>query len=272
MVHHGVTPDPGKFIQQVTEACDAQSRPLFPRTTTSLTAYPPSVTMLRQWLSEAKDASVTIVTIGFSTNMARLLDSPLDSSSNLDGLSLFQRKVNRVVMMAANFSQAAQTHLTREYAEYNILMDIPSARNFIARCPSPIFFSGFEIGLRIPYPASSIERDFTWARRHPVVEGYRLYQAMPYDRPTWDLTAVLFAVRPNESYFGLSPTGQAIVQDNGAVRFNTSPTGRHQYLTVNDEQISRIAATQIELAGRPIHAVPDLAPRHAPKSATSEAR
>ena len=32
----------------------------------------------------------------------------------------------------------------------------------------------------------SIERDFGYVPWHPIVEAYRAYQKMPYDRPTWD--------------------------------------------------------------------------------------
>ena len=46
------------------------------------------------------------------------------------------------------------------------------------------------------FPAARIEKDFAWAPDHPVVDAYRAYMKMPYDRQTWDLTAVLYAVGP----------------------------------------------------------------------------
>ncbi len=60
--------------------------------------------------------------------------------------------------------------------------------------------SGFEIGLLVPFPAESIERDFAYAERHPVAEAYRAYEKMPYDRPSWDLTSVLYAVYPERGF------------------------------------------------------------------------
>ena len=53
--------------------------------------------------------------------------------------------------------------------------------------------SGFEIGIALPFPAERIEQDFAYVQDHPVAEAYRSYMKMPYDRPTWDLTAVLYA-------------------------------------------------------------------------------
>lgn len=253
LVRNGATPGAGKYIQQVAEARDTQGRPVFARTVGALEMYGPAVAMLRRQLQEADEASVTIVMIGFSTNMARLLDSSPDAISPLDGAALLARKVKRVVMMAGDFSPAALAHPSRENAEYNIHIDAPSARQFIDHCPVPIFFTGFEIGLKIAYPATSIEQDFKWARRHPVVEGYRLYQSMPYDRPSWDLTAVLFAVRPDRGCFGLSPHGKVAVNEDGSVGFKIDPAGQHQYMTVNREQVALIGSAHIELASAPLN-------------------
>src|SRR6267143_144660 len=57
--------------------------------------------------------------------------------------------------------------------------------------------------LRILLPFRS-EHDFAYVQDHPVADAYRSYMKMPYDRPTWDLTAVLYAVRPDYGYFSLS--------------------------------------------------------------------
>ncbi len=56
-------------------------------------------------------------------------------------------------------------------------------------------WSGFEIGLALPYPHVSIERDYAYVKHHPLAEAYYAYIPPPHDRPTWDLTSVLYAVR-----------------------------------------------------------------------------
>lgn len=266
VVSGGPTPEPGTFVEPIVNARGAGGDAAFPRTAASPDDYAPAVPLLRRLLARAEDASVTIVMIGFSTNMARLLESGPDSASPLDGRHLVARKVGRVVMMAAEFSPAvlADPSLKREY---NVVNDVPSAQRFVAACPAPVVFSGLEVGRAVLYPAASIERDFAWAARHPVAEAYRLYQPMPYDRPTWDLTAVLYACRPGSAYFGLSGPGTATVLPTGSVRFDADPDGMHRYLTLDDAQRARVYEAQIALASQPTR----LAPQH-PSSSPSRRR
>lgn len=255
VVRDGVTPEPGNYAPLLVNARRDDGRPLFPRTTKAMDDYAEAVAMLRRLLAAAEDRSVTVVMVGFSTNMARLLDSPADAVSHLDGRRLFERKVSRVVMMAADFSERAQSNPTFDSREYNVYMDIASARGFIADCPSPIIFSGFEVGASILYPAASIERDYRWSDSHPVAMGYRHFKRMPYDRPSWDLTAVLEAVRPERGYFGLSSPGRAEVSEDGRVRFIADANGKHRYLTVDAVQREVVRTLLVELASQPIASV-----------------
>jgi len=74
---------------------------------------------------------------------------------------------------------------------------------------------------------------------------------MPYDRETWDLTAVLYAVRPDRGYFGLSEPGRITVDDQQITRFSEVPNGRHRYLTVTPEQVTRVKESLVQLASQP---------------------
>jgi hypothetical protein len=78
--------------------------------------------------------------------------------------------------------------------EYNAVVDAEATRTLFAKWPSEIWASGYEVGLSIKYPGRSIIEDFGYVKDHPVAEAYRLYMKMPYDRPTWDLNAILHAV------------------------------------------------------------------------------
>ena len=50
---------------------------------------------------------------------------------------------------------------------------------------------------------------------------------MPYDRETWDLTSVLYAVRPDRDYFGLSAPGTITVDGQEVTQLCRAAQGRH---------------------------------------------
>ena len=71
--------------------------------------------------------------------------------------------------------------------------------------------------------------------------AYCNYDKMPYDRPTWDLTSVLYAVKPNAKYFNISPKGWIKVDEIGKTSFKVDTKGKHRVLSVsNPEQIRRV--------------------------------
>ncbi len=194
----------------------------------------PAPALLRKLLSAARD-KVIIVQTGFSTNLAALLDSP-------DDVALVREKVELLVVMAGNFADGAP--------EYNVRIDAASAKSVFERWPTPIVFSGFEIGRELLYPGGSIEHDFAYAQPHPIAESYRAYHAMPYDRPTWDLTAALQAVRPGHGYFTLSETGTVQVESNGATHFHAG-SGDRRYLRLDPSKRAEILEVLALLASQP---------------------
>jgi inosine-uridine nucleoside N-ribohydrolase len=194
----------------------------------------PAPALLRRLLSGARE-KVAIVQTGFSTNLAALLESP-------GGAALAKEKVALVVAMAGNFAGGEP--------EYNVRIDAASAKAVFERWPTPIEFSGFEIGRDLLYPAASIEHDFAYARPHPIAESYRAYSKMPYDRPTWDLTAALEAVRPEHGYFGRSEPGRVLVEANGATRF-AAGQGDRRYLRLDPSKRAEILEVLALLASQP---------------------
>jgi inosine-uridine nucleoside N-ribohydrolase len=181
--------------------------------------------------------------VGFSTNLARLLETKPDAASPDDGPTLVRKKVRLLSVMAGNFAKPEP--------EFNLAKDVPAAVKLFHDWPTPIVVSGFEIGIALPFPAERIEHDFSYVQDHPVAEAYRSYMKMPYDRPTWDLTAVLYAVRPEEKYFSLSPPGTITVLPDGSSHFEPSAAGNHRYLILTDEQRARTLEVMIMLASQP---------------------
>jgi inosine-uridine nucleoside N-ribohydrolase len=242
IVKNGKTPQDSPMIRVPSERRNSDGGFVYPRRM-ALGAAPDAVAILRQALAREEDASVVIVQVGFSTNLARLLESYADETSPLGGAKLVAQKVRLLVTMAGHFPPSQP--------EYNVVTDIPAAQKVFAEWPSPVVFSGFEVGDKLLYPARSIEQDFSWVRDHPVVDAYRNYMHMPYDRPTWDLTAALYAVRPDAGYFKLSPNGAVRVDDKGNTLFTASAEGKHRYLILDEAMKARTMEALILLASQP---------------------
>lgn len=246
----GVTSDPGKFNPLCKVEDDGQWR--YPHDLMSGVDAPDAVALLRKTLAEAEDASVVIAQVGFSTNLANLLKSPGDEISPLGGRDLVKKKVRLLSMMAGAFTQIRGEggHLY-DHKEYNIVKDIAAAKSVATDWPTPIVWSGFEIGIAVAYPHQSIEQDYRYVAHHPLAEAYVAYNPPPHDRPTWDLTSVLHAVRPDRNYFGLSERGNVTVADDGLTTFDPDQNGTHQYLTVDEPQTLRVTETLVVLSSEP---------------------
>ncbi len=216
--------------------------PLFRRSLKDYSELPEAHILYRKILAQQPDNSVTIVSTGFSTNLARLLDTPADDFSPLTGKELVAKKVKLLCTMAGCFNNP-------ELHEYNIVKDIPAAKIVFAEWPTPLVTSPFEVGIAINYPAISIENDFKWAPVHPMVEAYKCYLEMPYDRPTWDLTSVLYSVE-GPSYFNISPAGIIDVTNQGSTTFTANENGNRYYLMVDSVQAENIKQHFIQLITR----------------------
>lgn len=250
VVHGGKTPEPSRFVHQVAEAKDGDAV-RYPRDLQSGRDAPEAVRLLRKTLAGQPDSSVVLVAVGFSTNLARLLESSADEQCKLTGLELVARKCRLLSMMAGNF------RANDRRPEYNIVTDVPAAKTVFARWPTPMVASGFEIGEVVLFPGASVEADFGYVKHHPLAEAYRAYARMPYDRPTWDLTSVLYAVRPERGYFGISEAGVIEVDDQGVTSFRRQSGGKHRYLTVDAPQIERVREALVQLASQPPLRSPD---------------
>lgn len=242
VVRKGATRDEGKFLGMVRDGS------LYPHTLKKSSDAPDAVALLRKVLASQPDGSVVIVQVGFATNLARLLDSPADTISPLTGKELASKKIKLVSAMFGAFKPDGGVSSHREY---NVTEDLPAAKKFAADWPSPIVFSGFEVGQAVTFPAKSIEQDFGYVKNHPLAEAYRRYDPPPHERPCWDLTSVLYAVYPDRGYFGLSGPGRVTVADDGITRFTAAAAGQHRFLTLSKEQAVRCREAFAYLASQP---------------------
>lgn len=249
VVKNGKTPGDSKFLPLAEVKDDGAWR--YPHKLTDGKDAPDAVVLLRKTLAAQPDGSVVIAQVGFSTNLVRLLDTPGDQISPLSGKELVAKKVKLLSIMAGAFTPIGNE---QRYCEYNVKEDIPAAKALVAGWPTPVVWSGFEIGIALPYPHQSILQDYGYVKHHPLAEAYTLYSPPPHDRPTWDLTAVLYGVFPDRGYFGLSPAGTVTVEDDGFTAFKADENGKHRYLTLSAEQKPRVLEALVQLSSEPPHA------------------
>lgn len=181
-----------------------------------------SVEKYREILSAQADGSVVIVSVGFCSNLQRLLLSESDRHSVLSGGELVARKVRCLSMMGGNFVDDAKR-------EFNIRFDVGAARAVLSFWPTPILLSPWELGAGIFFSGRSLLK-LVYAEPHPLKMAYESYLPMPYDRECWDQTSVLAALPGFERWFTLSEPGCVEVDDNGVTHFEPTPEGRVRVL------------------------------------------
>ena len=175
--------------------------------------------LYRRILSEQPDTSVHIVVTGPLTNLQDLLNSNSDQSSILNGYELVKRKVKYLSVMGGKYPQGGES---------NFMVDPQATSEVVENWPSPIMFSGYEIG-------------------EDLLTGQRLYVETPPENPVrvayhlWDLhfarrfdndfdpesgiwphssydqTAVLFAVRGLKDYWIAVMSGFNDIGEDGSI-------------------------------------------------------
>ncbi len=247
-VTKGNYPRASKYVNLVDELDKDSFR--YPHDLLTSTDAPDAVTVLRRVLADAEPSSITIVSVGLAVNIADLLDSSADNLSPLNGVDLVREKVKLLSIMAGAF---APVNGNDHYLEANVVNHIESMQRFVQHWPNevPVIWSDFNIGIRVRYPRKSIANDFNYRPHHIVRESYLLHSGPAHDRPCWDLTSVLYAVRPADGYFGLSPYGTVSVADDGFTTFKNDDSGCYRYLKMNQIQAARVIEVQRALVSQP---------------------
>lgn len=238
-------PDSCSYAHIVANMKADDGKTLYPRSILDYESLPDAVCLYRKTLAAQKDGSVVIASVGFSTNLVQLMETGADEYSPLDGMELIRRKVKLLTIMAGDFSGSGEP-------EYNVKVDISSARRVFEEWPGKVVFSPFELGCKVLYPVSSIQNDFGWAGgHHPMVDAFKNYgRTYPSDRPSWDPTTVLYAL-DGEKWFNVSSPVDVTVDDKGRTIFSLNPEGNRFYLGVSDAQARAIEAYFVEIASSP---------------------
>ena len=183
-----------------------------------------AIKLYRKILSVQPDTSVTIVSVGFFTNLAGLLNSAADEYSKLDGITLVQKKVKHLVSMAAGIDKDGKSGY-----EFNVMVDPKASQKVFTDWPTPVIISGFEIGEKILTGIRLINNKTI--QNSPVKDAFQIalnYDSNKVGRNSWDETAVLVAVRGIEPWFGFRKLNFEIKDDGKDVLI---PGEKFAYLT-----------------------------------------
>lgn len=177
-----------------------------------------AVKLYRKILASQPDKSVTIVTVGFLTNLSNLLNTTADGYSQLSGKELVNKKVKLLVCMAGKFPSGF---------EFNVMKDAKASQNVYSNWPTQIILSGFEIGAKIHAGIPLIHN--TSIQNDPVKDVFRICIPMAKEdsagRMSWDETAVLVAIKGYSPYYTLH-AGKMKVAGDGSDTWDDTGKGQ----------------------------------------------
>lgn len=184
-------------------------------------AWEDAVAVYRKTLSSQPDNSVTIVTVGFLTNLSNLLKSQPDNISPLSGKELISKKVKLLVSMAGRFPAGS---------EFNVNQDSVASKNVFRNWSGEIIFTGFEIGWEIRTGLRLIKSPVV---NSPVKDVFRISIPMADEdkngRMSWDETAVLIGVYGTEGFFD-TVRGRIIINPDGSNSWVDDQNGKQVYV------------------------------------------
>lgn len=179
----------------------------------------------RRALAAAPDRSVVLCSVGFLTNVRRLLETKGDAHSPLDGRALVAKKVKAWYAMACRHPDGR---------EYNAMHDGASTKFAVENWPTPIYWSDWNLGRDVysgrlvaetDYPFRNPVKDvFAWSlpSREKVIAG----QAEERDvggRCSWDEITVLAAVFGPARFFEVENGRYKICDERGTCAWTPDP-------------------------------------------------
>ncbi|AHM58398.1 nucleoside hydrolase [Flammeovirgaceae bacterium 311] len=154
-----------------------------------------ATSLYRKILSENKDGSIVLVTVGPLMNIKNLIESGPDEYSDLSGKELLHRKVKEMVVMGGQYPEGKK--------EWNFWGQMPGVTKYVFdHIQLPVVFVGYEIGEAIrtgevfndTNPDSPLYIGYKYFSEHASWIN-KDYKGAILDNATFDQTAVLYAVK-----------------------------------------------------------------------------
>ena len=213
---------------------------------------PDANVVYRHILAGQPDGSVTVCSVGFLTNLRRLLETQGDEFSPLSGKDLVARKVRAWYAMACRYPEGM---------ECNSSQDAESSRIVLRDWPTQVYFVDWWLGgaVRCGVPVSKVS-----CERNPVARVFREalkgFGETEKGHPVWDQVTVLAAVLGWESHFGVERGRFRIVDADGRNAWTADRSGLHGRLfaktpvkdigQIIDDLMVRLPVCKIARTGR----------------------
>jgi len=194
----------------------------YPHAIKSNDEVPDAVELYRKILAKQPDNSVTVITVGFLTNISNLLQSKPDKYSPLTGKVLVKKKVKQLICMAGKFPAGK---------EFNIREDAKASKYAYENFPKSVLLSGFEIGQKIHTGLPLINNNAI--QNSPVKDVFRISIPMAKEdsagRMSWDETAVLVAIAGYRPFYKAMP-GKIKINEDGSNTWDSNGTGHYHLI------------------------------------------
>lgn len=202
----------------------------FPHDTRSAESIPDALKLYRRILADENGKNVVILSLGYMTNLANLMNSPADEISPLTGRELIESKVKEWVCMGGNFPQ---DHLKKGPTDnVNFRRHPASVTNCVNHWPGKIVFVGREIGHSMRAGAVLAKAPAS----NPTRRAYELHRGGPVNHHCADIAAVLYAVRGLRDYWDLESTGSVHFTNEAAFfKWVATPDRDQSYLLAKKE-------------------------------------
>ena len=221
---------------------------------------PDATDVYRQTLAAQPDGSVTVITVGFLTNLRKLLQSKPDRFSPLDGAALVKAKVKVWYAMGWAVPRGR---------EYNMYSDAASAKYALDNWPSQLvvddfWFSVYIYGGRkvaaLPDNGNPVRDIFATCIPPPekcppaseIIPTHRFKDNVKEGHNCFDQSCVLAAVRGPGSFYRLVRGRMEMDGQTGANVWTEDPNGPHAVMAPLDGwPRERIAAVIDDLMAAP---------------------
>lgn len=193
--------------------------------------------LYRRILSQSKNNSVTIITVGHLSSLMRLLQSAPDGHSPLTGQQLAEKRVKQWYCMGGQYPSGKEANFYRP--------DPLSTYFTLQNWHKPVVFCGWEIGNKILTGGKRVKEALS--EQHPVYQAYIHYNNFA-SRPSWDQLAVYLLSNDSASYIERIGSGYCEVNEAGENHWveGKKKGFKHSYIRLKNESDAEKLAEEID--------------------------